>query len=142
MTPDVNVLVAAFRADHPHHRAAAGWLRERIDEGTPLAVVPTVVASFLRLVTSRRVFPDAAPAARAVEFVDALLAQPGARWAAAQEEWRSLRGLCLERRLAGNDVPDAWLAASVIGLGEHLVTFDAGFRRMLPRRQLTILGAR
>jgi toxin-antitoxin system PIN domain toxin len=142
MTPDVNVLVAAFRADHPHHRVAATWLRARIADQTPLAVVPMVAAAFLRLVTSRRVFPDAAPPARAVEFVDALLAQPGARWVAAQEEWRSLKDLCLDKRLAGNDVPDAWLAASVIGLGEHLVTFDAGLRRMLPRRQLTILAAR
>jgi predicted nucleic acid-binding protein len=99
-----------------------------------------VAAAFLRLVTSRRVFPDASPAVRAVEFVDALLAQPGARWAAPREEWGTLKGLCVERRFSGNDVPDAWLAASVIGLGEHLVTFDSGFRRMLPRRQLTILA--
>ena len=26
MTPDVNVLVAAFHADHPHHAVARGWL--------------------------------------------------------------------------------------------------------------------
>jgi len=142
MTPDVNLLVAAFRADHPHHRAATAWLRQSIAAGTPFVVVPLVAAAFLRLVTSKRVFPDVAPAARAVEFMDALLAQPGARWMAAQEEWRTLKGLCVEKGLAGNDVPDAWLAASVIGLGEHLVTFDHGFRRMLPRRQLTVLPSR
>lgn len=142
MTPDVNVLVAAFRADHPHHRAATTWLRQSIATGTPFVVVPLVAAAFLRLVTSKRVFPDAAPPARAVEFMDALLAQPVAQWTAAQEEWRTLKGLCVEKNLAGNDVPDAWLAASVIGLGEHLVTFDAGFRRMLPRRQLTVLPSR
>ncbi len=142
MTPDVNVLVAAFRADHPHHRAATAWLRQSIATGMPFVVVPLVAAAFLRLVTSKRVFPDAAPPVRAVEFMDALLAQPGARWTAAQEEWRTLKGLCMEKSLAGNDVPDAWLAASVIGLGEHLVTFDAGFRRMLPRRQLTVLPSR
>ncbi len=48
----------------------------------------------------------------------------------------------VEKGLSGNAVPDAWLAASVIGLGEHLVTFDAGFRRLLPRRQLTVLPSR
>jgi len=139
MTPDVNVLVAAFRADHPHHVAASRWLGERVAEGTPLTVVPLVAAAVLRLVTSRRVFPDPAPTALAVAFIDALLAQPGTRWAAARDEWGTLRGLCLEHRLAGNGLPDAWLAATVIGLGERLVTFDAGFRRLLPRRQLTIL---
>ncbi len=141
MTPDVNLLVAAFRADHPHHRAASVWLAQRVAEQAPLALVPMVAASFLRLVTSRRVFPDAAPPALAIEFVDALLAQPDVRWSAAQNEWGTLKGLCLDRRLAGNDIPDAWLAATIIGLGEHLTTFDAGFRRLLPRRQLTVLAA-
>jgi len=28
MTPDVNVLVAAYRADHAHHDAAYAWLAE------------------------------------------------------------------------------------------------------------------
>jgi predicted nucleic acid-binding protein len=28
MTPDVNVLVAAYRADHAHHDAAYSWLAE------------------------------------------------------------------------------------------------------------------
>jgi hypothetical protein len=142
MTPDVNVLVATFRSDHPHHRPAAAWLDARFAEAAPLTVIPLVAAAFLRLVTSRRVFPDAAPAARAVGFIDALLLQPGTRWTAASEEWGTLRRLCLERRLAGNNLPDAWLAASVIALGEHLVTFDAGFRRLLPRRQLTLLPSR
>jgi hypothetical protein len=28
MTPDVNVLVAASRADHPHHQTALTWLTQ------------------------------------------------------------------------------------------------------------------
>jgi len=28
MTPDVNILVAASRIDHPHHIAALSWLPE------------------------------------------------------------------------------------------------------------------
>lgn len=28
MTPDVNVLIAASRSDHPHHKAAYAWLEE------------------------------------------------------------------------------------------------------------------
>ena len=30
MTPDVNVLVAASRTDHPHHAAARQWLEEAL----------------------------------------------------------------------------------------------------------------
>ena len=141
MTPDVNVLVAAFRADHPHHAKAGAWLREVITAGTSFAIVPLVAVSFLRLVTNPRVFPDAAPMAKAVAFVDALLARPGVHWLAAEGEWAALNVLCLENRVAGNGVPDAWLAATVTSLGEHLVTFDSGFRRLLARRQLTVLVA-
>lgn len=42
--------------------------------------------------------------------------------------------------LKPNDVPDVWLAASVREAGDHLVTFDIGFRRLLKRSELTILS--
>jgi predicted nucleic acid-binding protein len=45
----------------------------------------------------------------------------------------------VERQLSGNDLPDAWLAACVVQHGEHLVTFDRGFRKLLSRGQLTVL---
>lgn len=38
-----------------------------------------------------------------------------------------------------NDVPDAWLAAAVTQLGEHLVTFDADFKKLLSQKQVTVL---
>ena len=41
--------------------------------------------------------------------------------------------------MAGNDLPDAWLAASVLQAGEHLVSFDRDFRRLLGSRQFTLL---
>jgi hypothetical protein len=51
-----------------------------------------------------------------------------------------LRQLCIEKNLTANDVPDAWLAAAVIQFGEHLVTFDADFRKLLRRTQVTVLS--
>jgi predicted nucleic acid-binding protein len=60
MTPDVNVLIAAFRRDHQHHAVALQWLddaRVACAEGrTALALLPMVIAGFIRLVTNRRVF--------------------------------------------------------------------------------------
>jgi hypothetical protein len=50
-----------------------------------------------------------------------------------------LRRLCLDRQLGGNEVPDAWLAAAVSQRGEHLVSFDRDFRKLLPRGQFTLL---
>ena len=143
MTPDVNVLVAASRADHPHHVPALAWLEAALDDagtGGGLLLMTMVVASFLRLVTHPKIFASPTPTARAVAFIDALLATPGVRMPSVGDEWRRLRALCLDKALRANDLPDAWLAASVQQLGDHLVTFDADFRKLLKRSELTVLG--
>jgi uncharacterized protein len=141
MTPDVNVLVAASRADHPHHDEARAWFEQALESATPtVTLLPLVVASFLRLVTSARIFARPTPIEQAVAFVDALIGA-GANVAAIGAEWPRLRQLCLDKQLHGNDLPDAWLAAAVQQLGEHLVTFDKGFRKLLRRGELTLLPA-
>jgi uncharacterized protein len=143
MTPDVNVLVAASRSDHPHHTVARDWLEAAIvtsGAGASLTLMPMVLASFLRLVTSPKIFQMATPIEDAVRFIDALLASPGVQLAPLGPEWSTLRQLCLDRKPAGNDLPDAWLSAAVIHLGEHLVSFDRDFRKLLTRGQFTLLA--
>jgi toxin-antitoxin system PIN domain toxin len=142
MTPDVNVLVAASRTDHPHHAVARGWLEEALnasDTGPALTLMPMVLASFLRLVTSPKIFQLVTPVEDAVAFVDALLTAPGVQLAPLGPEWAKLRQMCLEKHLSGNDLPDAWLSAAVEHLGEHLVTFDRDFRKLLARNHYTLL---
>jgi len=143
MTPDVNVLVAASRTDHPHHVVARDWLEGAISApgaGAVFTLMPMVLASFLRLVTSPKIFQQATPIEDAVAFVDALMGSPGVHLAPLGPEWPKLRQLCLEKQLAGNDVPDAWLSAAVAHMGEHLVSFDRDFRKLLPRGQFTLLA--
>jgi len=143
MTPDVNVLVAASRTDHPHHAVARNWLEEAVSAsgaGAGFTLMPMVLASFLRLVTSPKIFRLPTPIEDAVAFVDALLASPGVQLAPLGPEWPKLRQLCLDKQLGGNDVPDAWLSAAVAHLGEHLVSFDRDFRKLLPRGQFTLLA--
>lgn len=142
MTPDVNVLVAASRTDHPHHAVARSWLEETVgvaDAGSSMTLMPMVLASFLRLVTSPKIFQKATPIEDAVAFVDALLASPGVQLAPLGPEWPKLRQLYLDKQLGGNDLPDAWLSAAVAHRGEHLVTFDKDFRKLLARGQFTLL---
>ena len=142
MTPDVNVLIAASRSDHPHHKTAYACLDQAIAacaDGASLKVMPMVAASFLRLVTNPRIFVQPTPVADAVEFLDSILSVPGVEMTGLGTEWPILRQLCLEKKLIANDIPDAWLAAVVIQLGEHLVTFDADFKRLLGRTQVTVL---
>ena len=142
MTPDVNVLIAASRRDHPHHKTAYTCLDEAIaacSHGASLKLMPMVVAGFLRLVTSSRIFVHPTPVEDAMGFLDALFAVPGIEMPSLGAEWPILRQLCMERKLTANAIPDAWLAAAVIHLGEHLVTFDADFKKLLRRAQVTVL---
>ena len=142
MTPDVNVLIAASRSDHPHHKPAYAWLEEAVAtcaDGATLRLMPMVVASFLRLVTNAKIFVHPTPVENAVGFLDALLAVPGIEMPCLGAEWPIMRQLCLEKKLTANDIPDVWLAAAVIQLGEHLVTFDTDFKKLLKRAQVTIL---
>ena len=142
MTPDVNVLVAASRTDHPHHAVARAWLEEAVDAagaGAAFTLMPMVLASLLRLVTSPKIFHLPTPIEDAVAFVDALLAAPGVQLAPLGPEWPKLRQLCLDKQLGGNDLPDAWLSAAVAYSGEHLVSFDRDFRKLLARGQFTLL---
>jgi len=142
MTPDVNVLIAASRSDHPHHKPAYAWLEEAVAtcaDGATLRLMPMVVASFLRLVTNAKIFVHPTPVENAVGFLDALLAVPGIEMPCLGAEWPIMRQLCVEKKLTANDIPDVWLAAAVIQLGEHLVTFDTDFKKLLKRAQVTIL---
>lgn len=141
MTPDVNILVSASREDHPHHEVARSWLEQAVSnagQGSPLTLQPMVVASFLRLVTHPKIFVNPTPIAEALHFMGALL-QAGAEQATLGGELAELARLCLEKSLSANDIPDAWLAAAAIHQGEHVVSFDADFRRLLPKDQFTRL---
>lgn len=141
MAPDVNVLLAAARPDHSHHDIARAWLATmEVPRGPPLLLFPMVVMSFVRLVVNSRIFPRPASPREAFDFIDGLLAAPFARLPPLGGEWPGVRSMCLSLKpLKSNDVPDIWLAAAVKEHGDHLVTFDAGFRRLLGRSELTVL---
>lgn len=143
MTPDVNVLVAAFRADHAHHGTAYGWLneaRQKCAQGSEtLTLLPMVATAFLRLVTNQRVFSEPDSIEDAIAFIDVLLDTPGIVLEDCGKEWPLLRDKLLTQGLHGNLVTDAWIAAAVETLCEHLVTFDTDFTRLLPARDFTLL---
>ena len=73
---DVNVLLAAFRADHVHHARARPWLERTLEAGVRIIVPDLVWVGFLRLVTNSHIFDVPATPAEAFEFVDAVCAAP------------------------------------------------------------------
>lgn len=144
MTPDVNVLVAAAREDHPHHAVARGWIEPAVQDATrvaPFTLLPLVAVGFVRIATNRRIHDPPTPTVAALAVVEALLTAPHVRLVAHGDEWPLVAALCRAHALTGGDVTDAWIAASVLHHNEHLVTFDRGFRRLLPARHLTVLRA-
>ncbi len=147
MTPDVNVLVAASRRDHVHHAMAHQWLTQALSAGISQAspastfrLMGTVVASYLRLVTHPKIFVNPTPMRPALAFIDALLACPGVGWLTGETEWPTMRQLCTVQALSGNDIPDAWIAATTLSHGDILVTFDRDFLRLLPAQHLQLLS--
>lgn len=144
MTPDVNVLVAASRQDHPHHARARVWLEEALAnsaEGRSLAILPMVASGFLRLVTHPKVFVVPTPIDAALAFLRAVLDSPGVLLLSLGNEWPEVEHLCARYSLTGNAIPDAWIAAAAQNHHLHLATFDKGFRKLLKPSMVTVLKA-
>ncbi len=142
-TPDVNVLVAAYREDHIHHAQARAWLDQsllQLQRGRRLLLLPMVCASFLRLVTHPRVFAVPATVDEATGFLDALLGHPGIDLGELGAEWPAFVRLCSNLGLTGNAVPDAWIAAAARHAGATVVTLDRDFKKLLAPYELHLLG--
>jgi toxin-antitoxin system PIN domain toxin len=142
MAPDLNVVLAASRSDHPQHRTAMKWLTQAIVEcggGGSIEILPMVAAGFLRLATHPKIFVAPTPIGAATDFIDSLLAIPGIAMMELGREWPTLRQLSCEHTLSANNITDAWIAATVRTLGVRLVTFDRGFARLLTRTEFTLL---
>ncbi len=142
MTPDVNVLVAAARLEHPHHKTAFSWLELAVIAAADkprLALLPGVIAGYLRITTNRRIFPAPTPIRAAVEFIDDLLNSETVSVLTGAREWPQLRSMCLQKSLTANSIPDAWIAALVLEHKEVLATFDNDFSQLLPAENLLLL---
>ena len=127
---DVNVLLAAFRADHVHHEMSRTWL-ERALSGSDSIVVPDLAwVGFLRLVTNTHIFEVPSTPTEAFEFVDAVCAAgayisvPGL-----SDGLTAFRDTALEADAWGNLMPDAYLASIALSHAAPIASFDRDFRR-------------
>ena len=140
MTPDVDVLVAASRSDHPHHAVARAWLEATfagVDAGTVLTLMPMVLASFLRLVSSPKIFKLPTPVEEAVRFVDALL-DGGAHLAQPPSGHDCVSFVGSSSSPATTCRMPGWRQPRCTWQN-ILVSFDRDFKRLLGRNQFTLL---
>jgi toxin-antitoxin system PIN domain toxin len=127
---DVNILVHAFREDAPRHAPLRAWLEDLVYSESAFALSELVLSGFLRIVTHPRVFSPATPLEPALEFVEALRAQPNCvLLAPGERHWSIFARLCRDGAARGNLVPDAYLAAIAIESGSELATTDRDFAR-------------
>jgi toxin-antitoxin system PIN domain toxin len=130
LLPDVNVLVYAHREDLAAHPVARGWLESALNGDEPVGLFNPTLASFLRIATNRRIFKTSTPASAALDFVETLRAAPMARPIdAGVSHWEIFVRLCRQANSAGDDIPDAYLAALAIENDCEFISTDAGFAR-------------
>jgi hypothetical protein len=127
---DVNILVYAHRREAPEHEASRRWLIEARTRTQQLGLADAVMAGFLRVVTSGRVFRDPTPLDKSVRFLEAVLAGPATRRIAPGERhWNVFVDPCRRGDAKGNQVSDAWIDAIAIEHGATLVSADRDLRR-------------
>jgi uncharacterized protein len=127
---DVNVLLAAFRADHVHHVRARPWLERTLKAGVRIIVPDPVWVGFLRLATNSHIFDVPATPTEAFEFVDAVCAAPSyASVAGFADGLAMFRDTALNSDAWGNLIPDAYIAALARAYASPVASFDRDFRR-------------
>ncbi len=132
---DVNVLLAAHRADHPHHETVRPWFDGLLAGDEAFSVPDTVWASFIRLATNRRIFIVATPPEEAFAFLRATRSQPHhVAVVPGERQLRLFEELCTKADATGDLTPDAYLAAVAIDNGCGLASLDRDFARFTDLR--------
>lgn len=127
---DVNVAVYAMRRDMPEHDAYRIWFEGAAMGVEPLGYSEFVLQAALRIVTNHRVFQQPSRIVDALSFCEAVRSAPAAiRVEPGRRHWTIFSGLLVEHRLAGNAVPDAYLASLALEQNATWVTRDRGFAR-------------
>jgi toxin-antitoxin system PIN domain toxin len=128
LSPDVNVLVSAFRTDAPQHLLCRNWLENALSSNQLVAISELVLSGVLRVLTHPKVFNPPTPLDDALGYTRSLLAH--ARVAAIRPgagHWRCFAQLCASSHATGNRIPDAFHAALAIEHGCEWISLDRGF---------------
>jgi toxin-antitoxin system PIN domain toxin len=127
---DLNVVLAAHRADHPHHERLEPWFDDLTAGDDPFWVPDVVWSGFVRLSTNRRIFPVPTPVDDVFGFLRAVRSLPNHMSLVPTDRHLELfESLCRDAEATGDLVPDAYLAALALDHGCELVSFDRDFAR-------------
>ena len=120
----------AGREDSHFHLEAKIWLEGALNGSQSVCVFDPTLASFLRIVTNRRIFKVPTPLPIALAFVRTIRLAPASRVVTSgPNHWVIFEQLCGEINAGGDDIPDAYLAALAIENNCDLMSTDGGFAR-------------
>ncbi|MCL2788397.1 MAG: PIN domain-containing protein [Micrococcales bacterium] len=128
---DVNVLIAAFDADHDFHGRASPWLKGRLEDPDDHVIIPDIVwVGFVRIVTNAQGFPRPATMDQVTRFVRAVIASPGYGSLHPRPD-RILHFLDVTKAAGctSRHTTDAYLASLALRLGCPIASYDRDFRR-------------
>jgi toxin-antitoxin system PIN domain toxin len=130
MLIDANLLLYAADRRSRFHAPALAWLLERLNDDRRIGLPWQSLASFLRVATHSRVFPDPLKPAEAWQVIStwlgspvAWIPQPGAGYA------QIFGDLLVRHEVTGNLLPDAQLAALALEHGLTVYSADTDFAR-------------
>lgn len=127
---DANILIGAFRRDDPDHAMLKDWLEETLNDGVAVTFPLLVEVAFLRIVTHPDIFRIPSPLEEAVGFLQSVQESGPFREAQWTPRMRTRWwNWCRDLDLHGNDVNDAYIAATAIEARCRLVSRDRGFSR-------------
>lgn len=127
---DVDILVAASRADHSHHTRVRPWLEDAFERSTPFGVPDVVWVGFVRICTNPRVFPVASSLAESTAFAAAVIGQPGyVHLGGLRDSVQPFLDLARRADAKANLCTDAYIAALAQSWGATVASLDRDFRR-------------
>lgn len=127
---DVNVLIYAHRTDLAEHMQYRPLLERLANDDEPLGLPDAVLSSFVRVMTSRRIFNEPTSSAEVWAAIDALLAAPAAtQLHPGERHWSLFRQLADDIDARANDITDAYLAAYATENNATWLSADRGFAR-------------
>lgn len=139
IVPDVNVLIYAFHSSSPEHAAARSWLEDALTRRETVAILDVVATGFLRVMTNPRLFSEPLDSSQAIAALEAVLGAPNAvLLRAGNSTWGIFSELVELHKLRGHDIPDAWIAAAVMGEEATLLSNDTGFDRFRELQWVTL----
>ena len=125
---DVNLWAYAFRPDSPCYGDAREVMEQDLQSQEGCIFIPNVASSFLRLVTNPRIFVHPSDQKEAWSFIDYIETHPQCVYREIDDmAFGIFKHICLVNTIAGNEVPDAFLAAAAIRYNCAFVTYDAAF---------------